>query len=100
MGILLGLDIGTSGARAVAVDEGGALIREASSEYPLYSPQPGWTEQRPQDWWRAAKETLAAVAEKTRESGQEVAGLGLTGQMHGAVFLDGAGEVVDRKSVV
>ena len=94
MGILLGLDIGTGGARAVAVDEAGALLAEASSEYPLYSPRPGWTEQRPQDWWRAAKETLAAVAEKTRESGQEVAGLGLTGQMHGAVFLDGAGEVV------
>lgn len=94
MGILLGLDIGTSGARAVAVDEGGALIREASSEYPLYSPQPGWTEQRPQDWWAAAKEALATVAEKIRESGWEIAGLGLTGQMHGAVFLDAAGEVI------
>lgn len=99
MGVLLGLDVGTGGARAVAVDEAGALIGEASSEYPLYSPGPGWTEQRPRDWWAAAKEALSTVAEKTKESGQEVAGLGLTGQMHGAVFLDGAAEVI-RPSIL
>lgn len=91
---LLGLDVGTSGARAVAVTEEGELLAEASSEYPLYTPKPGWTEQHPEDWWRATREALAAVAEKIEGSGAEIAGLGLTGQMHGAVFLDDSGEVI------
>lgn len=94
MSILLGVDIGTGGARAVAVDASGGLLAEASSEYPLHTPKPGWTEQHPEDWWRAAKEVLSAVTGKVRDSGEEIAGLGLTGQMHGAVFLDQAGEII------
>lgn len=94
MGLLLGIDIGTGGARAVAVDVYGALVAEASSEYPLHTPRPGWTDQHPEDWWRAAKEALSGVAEKVRGSAEEILGLGLTGQMHGAVFLDAAGEVI------
>jgi xylulokinase len=86
---LLGLDVGTSGARAVAVDETGEVVAEASSEYPLHSPRPGWTEQDPEDWWEGAKEALAKVA-----AGVEVVGLGLTGQMHGSVFLDDSGAVI------
>ncbi|ABG03377.1 xylulokinase [Rubrobacter xylanophilus DSM 9941] len=88
MSPLVGLDIGTGGARAVAVEESGGILAEATSSYPLTSPRPGWTEQDPEEWWRAAREVLGRVA---AEVGGEVRGIGLTGQMHGSVFLD-AGE--------
>ena len=90
MSVLLGLDVGTGGARAVAVDESGEVVAEASSEYPLYTPRPGWTEQDPADWWEGAREVLGKVAS---EAG-EVGGIGLTGQMHGSVFLDGSDRVI------
>ena len=90
MSVLVGLDVGTGGARAVAVDSSGEIVAEASSEYPLHTPRPGWTEQDPEDWWEGAKVVLAKVAS---EAG-EVAGIGLTGQMHGSVFLDGSDRVV------
>ena len=96
MSVLLGLDVGTGGARAVAVDESGEVVAEASSEYALHSPHPGWTEQDPEDWWGGAKEALGKVAAEVREAGDEVVGLGLTGQMHGSVFLDASGEVIRR----
>ena len=94
MSVLLGLDVGTGGARAVAVDESGEVAAEASAEYPLMSPRPGWTEQDPEDWWRASKEALGRVAAEIGEVGGEVVGLGLTGQMHGSVFLDPADGVI------
>jgi xylulokinase len=89
--VLLGLDVGTGGARTVAVDESGNVLAEASSEYPLHSPRPGWSEQDPEDWWEGAKEALGKVAAEVEG---EVVGLGLTGQMHGSVFLDASGEVI------
>jgi xylulokinase len=95
MTVLLGLDVGTSGARALAVDaRDGRLVGEATAEYPLLMPRPGWTEQDPDEWWRAARDVLARVAARVRGAGGEIAGLGLTGQMHGAVFLDGADAVL------
>jgi xylulokinase len=87
----LGLDVGTGGARAVAVDESGSVVAEASSEYPLHSPRPGWSEQDPEDWWRASREVLGKVAAELED---EVVGLGLTGQMHGSVFLDSSEQVI------
>jgi xylulokinase len=89
--LLLGLDVGTGGARAVAVDESGEVVAEASSEYPLHSPRPGWTEQDPGNWWEGAREALGKIAAGVED---EVVGLGLTGQMHGSVFLDGSGAVI------
>jgi xylulokinase len=89
--VLIGLDVGTGGARAVAVDESGEVVAEASSEYPLHSPRPGWTEQDPDDWWEGAREVLENV---TTVTGEHVAGIGLTGQMHGSVFLDSSDEVI------
>lgn len=91
MSVTIGLDVGTSGVRALAVDESGRIISEASAEYPLLSPHPGWSEQNPEDWWRATKETLGEIASEVED---EVIGLGLTGQMHGSVFLDPADEVI------
>lgn len=94
MSIAIGLDVGTSGARAVAVDERGAVVAARSSDYPMHTPRPRWTEQDPADWWTASCEVLAGVASAGREEGESVAGVGLTGQMHGSVFLDAGGEVI------
>ena len=74
------------------MDESGGVVAEASSEYPLASPRPGWTEQDPTDWWEGAKEALGRVAAEVGEG--EVVGLGLTGQMHGSVFLDSSDAVI------
>ncbi|HEY6674963.1 MAG TPA: FGGY family carbohydrate kinase, partial [Rubrobacteraceae bacterium] len=90
MSVFVGLDVGTGGARAVAVNDSGEVVAEASSEFPLHTPRPGWTEQDPEDWWEGAKEVLAKVA---AEAG-EVGGIGLTGQMHGSVFLDASDQVI------
>jgi xylulokinase len=89
--VLVGLDVGTSGTRALAVNSEGAVVAEATSRYEPDSPRPGWSEQRPEDWWRAAREVLAALA---ASAGDEIVGLGLAGQMHGSVFLDSAGEII------
>lgn len=87
--ILIGVDIGTTSARAIAIDGSGTVIADASAEYPLHSPRPGWSEQSPEDWWRATQEAISAVSWTG-----EVVAIGLTGQMHGSVFLDAAGEVI------
>jgi xylulokinase len=89
--LLLGLDLGTTGARALAVTAGGEVVAEATASYPLLSPRPGWSEQHPGEWLQASRTVLRAVA---AEVGGEVAALGLTGQMHGSVFLDSAGRVI------
>jgi xylulokinase len=90
MATLIGVDVGTSGTRALAVTTGGELVAEANRPHDLLTPRPGWTEQDPGQWWEAAKAVLAEVAAKS----DDVVGLGLTGQMHGSVFLDSAGEVI------
>jgi xylulokinase len=92
MSYLLGLDIGTSGAKALLCDDSGNVLATTTAEYPLYSPFPLWSEQNPADWWRGAKEALTLVTAGV-DAGQ-IAGLGLTGQMHGAVFLDAQGTVI------
>ncbi len=91
MTVLVGLDIGTSGARAIAVDPAGAVVAEATHEYPLLSPRPGWTEQHPQVWWDATRQVLGRLG---AQLGSQVAGVGLTGQMHGAVVLDSGDRVI------
>ena len=84
----IGLDIGTTAVKALAVDETGAVVARAESGYPLATPRPGWAEQDPADWWRATERALAALDVR------EVAGIGLSGQMHGLVALDAAGAVI------
>jgi len=88
---LLGIDVGTSGVRCIAIDHQGAVRAEASVEHPSSSPRPGWSEQRPEDWWEGARRAIAEVASNV---GGDIVGLGLTGQMHGAVFLDQADHVI------
>jgi xylulokinase len=79
---LVGLDVGTSGVKALRLSPEGEVLARAEEEYPLSTPQPGWAEQDPEGWWRAAEAALA------RLGGEEIAGIGLSGQMHGLVALD------------
>ncbi len=94
MTALIGLDIGTSGAKALVCDETGAVLATATGEYPLSQPRPLWSEQDPADWWRGAREALGAALAKSGVDRAQIAGLGLTGQMHGATFLDAADQVI------
>lgn len=94
MTVAVGVDVGTTGARAVAVDERGGVVVSRTSEYPLLTPHPQWTEQDPSEWWRATRDALAAVSGGCSDGGHAIVGVGLTGQMHGSVFLDRADEVI------
>lgn len=88
MQYLIGVDIGTSATKTVLFDEAFTVVASASKEYPMYQPQNGWAEQKPEDWRDAVLETLAAVLKKSGVAGQDVKGIGLSGQMHGLVMLD------------
>ena len=96
---LIGVDIGTSGTKTVLFDATGQVIASATEEYPLYQPQNGWAEQDPADWWGAAHRTIRAVLEQSGVNPADVAGVGLSGQMHGLVMLDDAGSVL-RRSII
>ena len=87
----IGIDVGTSATKGVLVAEDGRVLASATSAYPLLTPQPGWTEQHPEDWWRAATDVLRQL---TATPDVEVAAVGLSGQMHGSVFLDRDGRVL------
>lgn len=92
MAYLLGIDIGTSGTKAIAIDESGKLVATAGAEYELLTPHPMWAEQHPQDWWEAV--ALCCRQITSQLPAEEIAGIGLSGQMHGLVMLDRAGEVL------
>ena len=96
----LGMDVGTGGTRAVVVDGTGRLVAGASSEHaPFRAEHPGWAEQDPEDWWRAAQEAIRGALQAAPEPKQPIAGIALTGQMHGAVLLDEKGAVL-RPSLI
>jgi xylulokinase len=88
----VGVDLGTGGARALVVDEGGQLLGTHAAEYPLSTPAPGFAEQDPREWRRAAAEAVRGAVARAGRSPDEVRAIGLAGQMHSAVFLDAAGE--------
>jgi xylulokinase len=89
MTAVVGLDVGTTGVKALALSPEGEVLATATRGYPLSTPRTGWSEQDPEDWWQAADAALAEVA-----AGRDVAGLGLSGQMHGLVALDAADRVI------
>jgi xylulokinase len=96
----LGMDVGTGGTRAVVVDSAGKLIAGASSEHASFRAEhPGWAEQDPEDWWRAAQEAIRGALAAAPEPSQPIAAIALTGQMHGAVMLDERGAVL-RPSLI
>ena len=90
-GLCIGLDVGTSGVKGIAVAADGAVIAAATADYPLLTPRPGWTEQDPEAWWRAS---CAVLRELRARAPAPIEAIGLTGQMHGAVFLDTDGRVI------
>ena len=94
MGVYLGVDIGTSGTKTLAISEEGAILASATEEYPLESPKPGWSEQDPEHWWQATIKTIQAVLSKGSITKADVKGIGLSGQMHGSVFLDKDDDVI------
>lgn len=94
MAYVIGIDVGTSGTKTVLFDENGKAVADATEEYPLHTPNPGWTEQDPADWLKAAINTLKAVVSQSGVDAGDIKGIGLSGQMHGSVFLDANNEVV------
>ncbi len=98
MRYFLGIDLGTTGARAIIVEgQSGQVVAAATSEYPLNTPQPLWAEQNPADWWSGVTEAVRGAIHKADQlpgPKLEVAAIGLSGQMHGVVLLDEAGKVL------
>jgi xylulokinase len=91
----LGIDVGTGGTRAVVIDPRGAVISSASEEHQAFaSPEIGWAEQYPTDWWRACGVAVSSALKQAGIQGNQVACVGFSGQMHGAVLLDEQGQVV------
>src|SRR5262245_1543609 len=80
---IVGVDVGTTGVKAIAISPTGEVLARAEEEYPLSIPQPGWAEQGPEDWWRATERVL-----------EDDGPLGFSGQMHGLVLLDADGQVL------
>jgi len=94
MKYVVGLDVGTTGTKTLLIDERGHVAARALAEYPLLSPKPGWAEQDPAQWWHACVKTLREVMSSSGVNARDVLGIGLTGQMHGSVFLDSKNGVV------
>jgi xylulokinase len=99
MRYLIGIDVGTSATKTVLFDEEGAVIASSSQEYPLLTPNNGWAEQRPEDWRDAVLATVANVVKESGVKGEDIKGIGISGQMHGLVMLDENGEVI-RPSII
>src|SRR5690242_10635459 len=87
MSHLLGIDIGTSGTKTLVCDDDGKVLATAMAEHPISSPKPGWSEQNPEDWWQATIKATKQVIKKAGIKPADVQGIGLSGQMHGSVFL-------------
>lgn len=89
----LGIDLGTSGLRALLVDDAGSPIGSAQSTYDVSNPAPGWSEQNPADWIAALDSVIAELKERY-DAFNDLRGIGVAGHMHGAILLDGTGEVL------
>ncbi|HEY4754077.1 MAG TPA: FGGY family carbohydrate kinase, partial [Candidatus Limnocylindrales bacterium] len=94
MGVVLGIDVSTTATKAVLVDDVGRVVGLGSSEYEFDVPRPLWSEQDPALWWTAAQAAIPQALTAAGISGDDVAAVGLTGQMHGLVLLDAADEVI------
>ncbi len=94
MAYFMGIDVSTTGVKAIIIDQQGDVIGTANTEQPLFTPFPLWSEQNPEDWWNGAVKSIRQVLAQTGVSGQEVAAVGLTGQMHGLTLLDEGGQVL------
>ena len=94
MAYLLGLDISTTGAKALIIHESGKVITSHSSPQPISTPHPLWSEQNPSDWWDGMSKSIRAVISDAGISGEDILAIGVTGQMHGLVMLDETDKVL------
>lgn len=94
MSYFLGIDSSTTGVKTLLIDRAGAVIATASSDLPLYTPLPLWSEQDPADWWAGAQSSIRLVLQSAGVSGGQIESIGLTGQMHGLTLLDEFGNVL------
>ena len=90
----LGIDLGTSGVKATLCNDAGGLVAQADAPLSVSRPHPMWSEQDPEDWWRAVDSAISQLARSEPNGMNGVRGIGLAGQMHGATLLDAAGEVL------
>lgn len=97
--LLLGIDVGTTGSKAILVRPDGSVASSVTTEYPLSTPFPLWAEQHPADWWKGTAQSIREALAQAHAGGKDVAAIGLTGQMHGLVLLDARGEVL-RPSIL
>jgi len=88
MGYLIGIDIGTTGTKAILIEENGRVISTATEGYPLQRPHPQWAEQNPEDWWRATINSIKSILANSRVDPKDIKCVGLSGQYHGAVLID------------
>ena len=92
---VLGIDVGTGGTRALVISEHGQIVASATEEHePFASPEIGWAEQHPEDWWRACGMAVRKALAGAALPAEQIACVGFSGQMHGAVMLDASDEVV------
>lgn len=96
---LLGLDISTTGAKALIIDEAGTVVASHTAPQPISTPKPLWSEQNPADWWNGMVVAIQSALAETGLKGEDIACIGLTGQMHGLVLLDQTGKVL-RPSIL
>ena len=94
MSYFLGIDIGTSGTKTILIDAGGEVLGSATAHYDVSQPHPMWSEQDPELWWKAVVKTVKAAVKKSGVDPAAVKSIGLSGQMHGSVFLDKNDEVI------
>ena len=92
--LLLGIDVGTTGSKAVLIKDDGGVAGEATIEYPMTTPRPLWAEQDPRDWWTATVRSIRRVIDESGVEAEQIVGVGLSGQMHGLVLLDAGGDVL------
>ncbi len=90
--LYIGIDLGTSAVKLLLMDQDGKIEKIVSKEYPLFFPKPGWSEQRPEDWWEQTRAGIKELTAKCDKS--QIAGIGFGGQMHGLVILDKNDEVI------
>ncbi len=94
MPYFIGIDVSTTAVKALLMDEKGQVVAVGTTEQPLYTPRPLWSEQDPQDWWNSTQNSIRQVLHTAGVSGEAVAAVGLTGQMHGLTLLDEHGQVL------
>lgn len=94
MNYFLGIDVSTTGSKALLIDASGSVAATASSPHTLSTPRPLWSEQDPHEWWNATVSSIKSVLQQTGIKPGDISAIGLTGQMHGLVLLDGDGKVL------